>query len=81
MRRYSEKFLLRNPHLRGKDIETTATPARSFATYPPPSSTSWGTRFTDQKREAARSRYRHLMPPRRRDSPSPWQPWAISSTA
>lgn len=82
MRRYSREFLLRNPHLRGKDIETTRNACEKFRHIPTTViNFVEGTRFTDQKREAARSRYRHLMPPRRQDSPSPWQPWAISSTA
>jgi 1-acyl-sn-glycerol-3-phosphate acyltransferase len=38
MRRYSREFLLRNPHLRGKDIETARNVC--IATLPPPSSTS-----------------------------------------
>ena len=42
MRRYSREFLLRNPHLRGKDIETTRNACEKFPRHiPPPSSTSW----------------------------------------
>ena len=65
MRRYSREFLLRNPHLRGKDIETTRNACEKFRHIPTTViNFVEGTRFTDQKREAARSRYRHLMPPK-----------------
>lgn len=65
MRRYSREFLLRNPHLRGKDIETTRNACEKFRHIPTTViNFVEGTRFTEPKRDAARSRYRHLMPPK-----------------
>ncbi|MEH8263628.1 acyltransferase [Aeromonas veronii] len=65
MRRYSREFLLKNPHLRGKDIETTRNACEKFRHIPTTViNFVEGTRFTEQKRDAARSRYRHLMPPK-----------------
>ncbi|MGY3902606.1 acyltransferase [Aeromonas lusitana] len=65
MRRYSREFLLRNPHLRGKDIETTRSACEKFRHIPTTViNFVEGTRFTEPKRDAARSPYRHLMPPK-----------------
>ncbi|QJT32485.1 acyltransferase [Aeromonas media] len=63
MRRYSREFLLRNPHLRGKDIETTRHACEKFRHIPTTViNFVEGTRFTEEKREA--TRYQHLMPPK-----------------
>lgn len=65
MRRYSRAFLLRNPHLRGKDIETTRNACEKFRHIPTTViNFVEGTRFTEPKRDAVRSAYRHLMPPK-----------------
>ncbi|WP_043764106.1 acetyltransferase, partial [Aeromonas taiwanensis] len=61
MRRYSREFLLRNPHLRGKDIETTRNACEKFRHIPTTViNFVEGTRFTEAKRDASRSRFRHL---------------------
>lgn len=65
MRRYSREFLLRNPHLRGKDIETTRNACEQFRHIPTTViNFVEGTRFTEQKRDQTRSPYRHLMAPK-----------------
>jgi len=65
MRRHSSDVLARHPHLRGKDLEATRRACRRFSRMP----TSVmnfveGTRFTEEKRDVARSPYRELLPPR-----------------
>ncbi|MFR9718866.1 acyltransferase [Aeromonas diversa] len=65
MRRYSREFLLRNPHLRGKDIETTRSACEKFRHIPTTViNFVEGTRFTEAKRERSRSPYRRLMAPK-----------------
>ncbi|MBZ6073492.1 acyltransferase [Aeromonas schubertii] len=65
MRRYSREFLLRNPHLRGKDIETTRTACEKFRHIPTTViNFVEGTRSTGDKRVQSRSPYRHLMAPK-----------------
>ena len=82
MRRYSREFLLRNPASAGQGYRDHPQRLREVSPHSHHRhQLRGGTRFTDQKRDASRSRYRHLMPPRRQGSPSPWRPWAISSTA
>lgn len=65
MRRYSRGFLLRNPHLRGQDIETTRNACEKFR-HVPTTVINFveGTRVTAQKQAQSRSPYRHLMPPK-----------------
>jgi 1-acyl-sn-glycerol-3-phosphate acyltransferase len=53
MRRYSREFLLRNPHLRGKNIETARNVC--IATLPPPSTSS----KAPESRRRSRSRATH----------------------
>ncbi|MDF2180293.1 acyltransferase [Aliiglaciecola sp. CAU 1673] len=65
MRRYSAEFLARNPHLRGKDIETTKRSCEKFRTIP----TSVinfveGTRYTEQKHAKHSSPYQYLLKPK-----------------
>jgi 1-acyl-sn-glycerol-3-phosphate acyltransferase len=65
MRRHSDAYLLRHPEKRLEDMETTRRSCAKFALVP----TSVmnfveGTRFTPAKREAQRSRYRHLLKPK-----------------
>ncbi|UBO74138.1 acyltransferase [Aeromonas rivuli] len=65
MRRYSREFLLRNPHLRGQDIETTRNACEKFRHLPTTViNFVEGTRVTAQKQAQSRSPYRHLMPPK-----------------
>lgn len=65
LRRYTRKQLLQNPALKTRDIETTKKACRSLI-YAPSTLVNFpeGTRFTPAKARAARSPYRHLMPPK-----------------
>ena len=65
LRRYSRQQLLRNPALRGKDLENAARACEklkhipvSMVTFPE------GTRFTKAKREQQNSPFKHLLKPR-----------------
>ncbi len=65
MKRYSPSFLARNPHMKGKDLETTRRACEKFRDTP----TSVlnfieGTRFSEQKRLDRKSPFRHLLQPR-----------------
>jgi 1-acyl-sn-glycerol-3-phosphate acyltransferase len=65
MKRYSPSFLAKNPHMKGKDLETTRRACRKFHDTP----TSIlnfieGTRFSEKKREERKSPYRNLLQPR-----------------
>ncbi|HNP64715.1 MAG TPA: acyltransferase [Woeseiaceae bacterium] len=65
MKRYSPSFLSRNPHMKGKDLETTRRACEKFRDTP----TSVlnfieGTRFSEQKRLSRKSPYRYLLQPR-----------------
>ena len=65
MKRYSASYLAKNPHMKGKDLETTRRACEKFRDTP----TSVinfveGTRFTEQKRIDRQSPYRHLLQPR-----------------
>jgi 1-acyl-sn-glycerol-3-phosphate acyltransferase len=65
MKRYSPSYLAKNPHMKGKDLETTRNACAKFRDTP----TSIlnfieGTRFSEQKRIARKSPYRHLLQPR-----------------
>ena len=65
MKRYSPSYLAKNPHMKGKDLETTRRACIKFRNTP----TSVinfveGTRFSAEKRVARKSPYKHLLPPR-----------------
>ena len=65
MKRFSPSYLAKNPHMKGKDLETTRRACEKFHDTP----TSVinfieGTRFTEQKRVARNSPYKHLLQPR-----------------
>jgi 1-acyl-sn-glycerol-3-phosphate acyltransferase len=65
MKRYSPSYLAKNPHMKGKDLETTRRACEKFRDTP----TSVinfieGTRFSEEKRVARRSPYKHLLQPR-----------------
>tara|TARA_R110002096_G_scaffold154_26_gene982 strand:+ start:1711 stop:2577 length:867 start_codon:yes stop_codon:yes gene_type:complete len=65
MKRYSPSYLSRNPHMKGKDLETTRRACEKFRDTP----TSVlnfieGTRFTEAKRIDRKSPYQHLLQPR-----------------
>ena len=65
MKRFSPSYLAKNPHMKGKDLQTTRRACEKFSDTP----TSVinfveGTRFSIKKREARKSPYKHLLPPR-----------------
>lgn len=65
MKRYSASYLAKNPHMKGKDLETTRKACGKFRDTP----TSIlnfieGTRFTEEKRDKRNSPYKHLLKPR-----------------
>jgi 1-acyl-sn-glycerol-3-phosphate acyltransferase len=65
MKRFSPSYLAKNPHMKGKDLETTRRACKKFRDMP----TSIlnfieGTRFSDEKRHARQSPYRNLLQPR-----------------
>jgi 1-acyl-sn-glycerol-3-phosphate acyltransferase len=65
MKRYSPSYLAKNPHMKGKDLETTRRACQKFMDTP----TSVinfieGTRFSEDKRVARKSPFRHLLQPR-----------------
>ncbi|WP_034475162.1 acyltransferase [Aestuariibacter salexigens] len=65
MRRYSNSFLAKNPHLKGKDLETTRKACQKFR-FKPVSVMNFveGTRFTQSKHDAQSSPYKHLLKPK-----------------
>jgi len=65
LRRYSRQELLKNPSLRGKDLENAAAACEKLKHIPVSMMTfPEGTRFTTQKRDAQKSPYTHLLRPR-----------------
>jgi len=65
MKRFSPSYIAKNPHMKGKDLETTRRACEKFQTTP----TSVlnfieGTRFSEQKRVHRKSPYKHLLQPR-----------------
>ena len=65
MKRYSPSYLAKNPHMKGKDLETTRRACEKFRDTP----TSIlnfieGTRFSEQKRDNRKSPYTNLLQPR-----------------
>ncbi len=65
MKRYSQSFLRKNPHLRGKDLETTRKACAKFK-HKPVSVMSFieGTRFTQNKHDKQKSPFSHLLKPK-----------------
>ncbi|MCP5170266.1 MAG: acyltransferase [Hahellaceae bacterium] len=65
MKRHSPEYLKKNPHMRGKDLETTRKACEKFR-YTPVSVMNFveGTRFTPAKHERQASPYQHLLKPR-----------------
>jgi 1-acyl-sn-glycerol-3-phosphate acyltransferase len=65
MRRYSRAFLKKNPHLKGKDLETTKKACEKFQ-HKPVSVMNFieGTRFTEQKRHKTGGVYSKLLLPK-----------------
>ena len=65
MKRYSPSYLTKNPHMKGKDLETTRRACEKFRDTP----TSVlnfieGTRFSEEKRVVRKSPYNNLLQPR-----------------
>ncbi|WP_448247747.1 acyltransferase [Thalassotalea agariperforans] len=65
MKRYSQSFLRKNPHLIGSDFETTRKACEKFK-YKPVSIMNFieGTRFTDEKHQKQQSPFQHLLRPK-----------------
>lgn len=65
LRRYSRQELLKNPSLRGKDLENAARACEKLKSIPVSMMTfPEGTRFSKAKRDAQNSPYQHLLRPR-----------------
>jgi len=65
MKRYSQSFIKKNPHLKGKDIETTKKACRKFK-HKPVSVMNFveGTRFTEEKHQKQQSPFNNLLKPK-----------------
>lgn len=65
MQRYSRAFIDKNPHLKGKDIETTRKSCQKFQTTPTTViNFVEGSRFTPQKHQTKQGAFTHLLPPK-----------------
>ncbi|GLX85628.1 acyltransferase [Thalassotalea loyana] len=65
MRRYKKSFIAKNPHLKGKDIETTKASCQQFKNKPTTIvNFVEGTRFTEEKHHRQGSRFDHLLTPK-----------------
>ncbi len=65
MKRYSPSYLAKNPHMKGKDLETTRLACEKFRDTPTTVlNFIEGTRFSEEKRLERKSPYRHLLQPR-----------------
>jgi len=65
MKRYTKSHLAKNPHLKGKDLETTKRSCEKFK-YKPVSVMNFieGTRFTELKHQKQNSPYQGLLKPK-----------------
>lgn len=65
MRRYSQAFIAKNPHLRGTDIETTRQSCEKFKTQPTTViNFVEGTRFTPTKQQHQTNNFSNLLTPK-----------------
>ena len=65
MKRYSKSHLAKYPHKKGKDLEATRKACAKFRDTPTTViNFIEGTRFSEQKRAARGSLFKHLLPPR-----------------
>jgi 1-acyl-sn-glycerol-3-phosphate acyltransferase len=65
MQRYTREFLEKNPHLKGKDLETTRKACEKFKKMPiSVMNFLEGTRHTPTKHELKKSPYKNLLPPK-----------------
>lgn len=65
MKRYSREFVEKNPHLKGKDIETTRKHCEKYK-HAPTTIINFveGTRFNPQKKQQKNASFEHLLPPK-----------------
>ncbi|HVN72128.1 MAG TPA: acyltransferase [Desulfomonilia bacterium] len=65
MKRYSKSYLEKNPHMKGKDLETTRKVCERYR-HSPVAILNFieGTRFTKHKHASQQSPYRHLLRPK-----------------
>ena len=65
MRRYSKSFLAKNPHLKGKDLETTQKACEKFQ-FKPVSIMNFveGTRWTEHKHKRQNPQFKYLLKPK-----------------
>lgn len=65
MRRHTEVYLKKHPHMRGKDLETTRKACAKYSLIPTSVMNFLeGTRFTRAKHAMQQSPYRHLLKPK-----------------
>jgi 1-acyl-sn-glycerol-3-phosphate acyltransferase len=65
MKRYSPRFLKKNPHLKGKDVEITRKACEKFKIKPISIMNFLeGTRFTPVKHDRQKSPFTHLLKPK-----------------
>ncbi len=65
MKRYSKEFLKKNPHLKGKDIESTRKACEKYKTMPVSVMNFMeGTRFSQEKHDKQQSPYKNLLKPK-----------------
>lgn len=65
MRRYSKEFVEKNPHLKGKDIETTRESCKKYKDFPTTViNFVEGTRFTPSKKISRKSPFEYLLRPK-----------------
>lgn len=65
MQRFSREFVEKNPHLKGKDIETTRKSCEKFK-HCPTTVINFveGSRFTEEKHQMRKSTFKNLLPPK-----------------
>lgn len=65
MQRYSRAFIEKNPHLKGKDIETTRRSCAKFKAHPTTViNFVEGSRYTEEKHKLRNSPFQFLLPPK-----------------
>lgn len=65
MQRYSREFIEKNPHLKGKDIETTRKSCEKYRLEPTTViNFVEGTRFSEAKAKLKGAEFNHLLPPK-----------------
>lgn len=65
MKRFSKDYLAKNPHMKGKDLETTQKACEKFKDIPVSVMNFFeGTRFSESKKQRQESPYEYLLKPR-----------------